>query len=82
VPSPDDAQPVADAAVKFVADTACELTLLPLEDALALDDQPNIPGTIDQHPNWRRRYPDAAADLFGRADVRRRLEPLSRRERR
>ncbi len=48
VPSPDETQPVADAAVKFVAQTDCELTLLPLEDALALEDQPNLPGTIDR----------------------------------
>lgn len=82
VPSLDETQPVADAAVKFVAQTDCELTLLPLEDALALEDQPNLPGTIDQHPNWRRRYPGSAAELLDNADVRRRLEPLSRRGRR
>ena len=29
--------------------------LLPIEDALALPEQPNLPGTIDEHPNWRRR---------------------------
>jgi (1->4)-alpha-D-glucan 1-alpha-D-glucosylmutase len=26
------------------------------EDALGLEDQPNMPGTIEQQPNWRRRY--------------------------
>jgi 4-alpha-glucanotransferase len=82
VPSPHETPPVADAAVKFIAQAASELTLLPLEDALALDDQPNLPGTIDQHPNWRRRYPGSASDLLGKANLRRRLEPLSRRGRR
>jgi len=28
-----------------------------LEDVLGMEDQPNIPGTIDEHPNWRRKYP-------------------------
>jgi 4-alpha-glucanotransferase len=28
-----------------------------LEDLLQVADQPNIPGTVDQHPNWRRRLP-------------------------
>jgi 4-alpha-glucanotransferase len=39
------------------------LALLPAEDALGLDQQPNLPGTVDGHPNWRRRLPapDAAA---------------------
>jgi 4-alpha-glucanotransferase len=82
MPSPDETPPVADAAVKFIAQTDCELALLPLEDALALGDQPNLPGTIEQHPNWRRRYPGSAAELLGKAGVRRRLEPLSRRGRR
>jgi 4-alpha-glucanotransferase len=22
---------------------------------LGLTDQPNLPGTVDEHPNWRRR---------------------------
>jgi 4-alpha-glucanotransferase len=26
-----------------------------LEDMLGLDEQPNLPGTVDVHPNWRRR---------------------------
>jgi 4-alpha-glucanotransferase len=33
------------------------LTLLPAEDALALEEQPNFPGTVAGHPNWRRRLP-------------------------
>jgi 4-alpha-glucanotransferase len=22
-----------------------------------VDEQPNLPGTVEQHPNWRRRLP-------------------------
>jgi 4-alpha-glucanotransferase len=29
--------------------------LIPIEDFIGEVEQPNIPGTIDQHPNWRRR---------------------------
>jgi 4-alpha-glucanotransferase len=29
--------------------------LVSLEDALGEMEQVNLPGTIDQHPNWRRR---------------------------
>ena len=31
--------------------------MVPIEDVLALDEQPNLPGTINEHPNWRRRLP-------------------------
>ena len=70
---------VVDAAVKFIAETPSQLTLVPLEDALALEEQPNLPGTIDQHPNWRRRYPGQAAELLEAPAVRQRLVPLVRR---
>jgi 4-alpha-glucanotransferase len=49
------------AAVRFVARSNAALVLLPMEDALGLDEQPNLPGTVDQHPNWRRRMPPAEA---------------------
>ena len=77
--APSETSRVADAAVKFISQTSSEFTLLPLEDALALEDQPNLPGTIDEHPNWRRRYAAQAAELLGPAEIRRRLEPLARR---
>ena len=45
----------ADAACRHVGRSACELVMLPVEDALGLVEQPNLPGTLDEHPNWRRR---------------------------
>jgi 4-alpha-glucanotransferase len=79
LPEPGEGQRVADAAVDFVAATPSPLAIIPLEDALALQDQPNLPGTIDQHPNWRRRYPTEAAQLLEAPSVRGRLEPLKTR---
>jgi 4-alpha-glucanotransferase len=79
VPAPSETSRVTDAAVKFVAQTRSEFALLPLEDALALEDQPNVPGTVDEHPNWRRRYTGQAAGLLDPAEIRRRLDPLTRR---
>ena len=43
----------------FLARTQSRLLAISLEDLLGLVDQPNIPGTIDEHPNWRRRLPVA-----------------------
>jgi 4-alpha-glucanotransferase len=78
-PAPHETPPVADAAVDFIAQTPSELALLPLEDALGLQDQPNLPGTITEHPNWRRRYPGDSAQLLAASPTRQRLRPLTRR---
>ncbi|MFZ2994915.1 4-alpha-glucanotransferase [Sphingobium sp.] len=56
-PAADNPAPVVDAAVRHVASTRAALAILPLEDIATLDEQPNLPGTIDEHPNWRRRMP-------------------------
>ena len=44
-------------ALAVTASASAVLALLPLEDALALEEQTNLPGTVDTHPNWRRRLP-------------------------
>ena len=77
IPAQEDGAAVADAACKHLGQTACTLALLPVEDALALSEQPNIPGTIDEHPNWRRRLPADSKTLFARPDVASRLAALN-----
>ncbi|WP_158848940.1 4-alpha-glucanotransferase [Saccharothrix deserti] len=47
------------------------LVLTSPQDALGEIRQPNLPGTIDQYPNWRIPLPVALADLFGDPRVRR-----------
>jgi 4-alpha-glucanotransferase len=49
--------------VQFLAATPSRLVSVALEDVLAVRDQINVPGTIRQHPNWRRRLPVAVEDL-------------------
>ncbi|WP_063744700.1 4-alpha-glucanotransferase [Paraburkholderia oxyphila] len=61
-PSPEDA-PV-EGALGYVAASASPLVTCPLEDLLGLADQPNLPGSIDEHPNWRRRLPLPVDALF------------------
>ncbi|HEX3936485.1 MAG TPA: 4-alpha-glucanotransferase [Xanthobacteraceae bacterium] len=80
-PSPTHTADVVEAALRFTAKTSSELALLPLEDILGLEEQPNLPGTIEQHPNWRRRYPGSADTLLRTDAVRRRLAPLKQRGR-
>ncbi|WP_394779621.1 4-alpha-glucanotransferase [Undibacterium sp.] len=60
-----DAAPLAEI-IRFLNATPAEIAVVPLEDALGLAEQPNIPGSGDVHPNWRRRL---AADVLGLLDV-------------
>jgi len=76
-PQPADGEAAASAAAAHLGRAACTLALLPVEDALALPDQPNLPGTTTEHPNWRRRLPGDAEALFSREDFRARLAALA-----
>jgi 4-alpha-glucanotransferase len=78
-PAATEDAPVVDAAVRFVAKTPAELALLPLEDALGLERQPNMPGTIVEYPNWRHRYDAEAASMLDEASVRNRIASLVKR---
>jgi 4-alpha-glucanotransferase len=68
---------VLDASVRFLGHTRAPLVLLPLEDALGVEQQANLPGTIDTHPNWSRRLPGYSEALLDGADAARRLELLA-----
>jgi 4-alpha-glucanotransferase len=46
-----------DAVAVFLAATPTRLLSIAVEDVLGVKDQPNVPGTINEHPNWRRRWP-------------------------
>jgi 4-alpha-glucanotransferase len=64
----------ADAAVSCLAKTPCPLVLIPIEDFVGKAEQPNIPGTIDEHPNWRRRL--GTKRPFSNPDAKRRAAIL------
>ncbi len=77
-PPPVDAPARAvDAAVAHVGRAACELMLLPVEDALGLTEQPNLPGTLHEHPNWRRRLGAPAASVLDEPACAARLAALA-----
>lgn len=42
---------------RFLARTPSRLLVIGAEDIFEVAEQVNIPGTIDEHPNWRRRLP-------------------------
>lgn len=46
---------LAEAVHRFLGRTNAALTLVQTEDALGEIEQPNLPGTVHEHPNWRRK---------------------------
>lgn len=60
---PDD---VIVAVHRFLAATPCRLLAVQLDDALGTVEQANLPGTIDEHPNWRRKIAVPIEDLNDR----------------
>jgi 4-alpha-glucanotransferase len=58
-----------NAVVGFLARTKSRLLAISLEDLLGVIDQPNIPGTVDEHPNWRQRLPLAIDEIASAIDI-------------
>jgi 4-alpha-glucanotransferase len=79
-PPPAEEQGVVDAAITFVGKTRSKLAIVPIEDIIGEIEQPNLPGTVDEHPNWRRRLPPHNG--LDKARARRRLEILASERRR
>ncbi|AXM95410.1 4-alpha-glucanotransferase [Pseudomonas plecoglossicida] len=72
-----DNDALIDAAIRYVGHTRAPLVLIPLEDLLGSDEQPNLPGTTEGHPNWRRRFAAPVGELLDDEDAARRLELLA-----
>ena len=77
-PSAAEADRAVDAALAFVARSPSPLVVVPVEDLLGRPEQPNLPGTVDQHPNWRRRLPVAAESIMDDSGVASRVKRCRR----
>ena len=64
-PPPEADDPTVVAVHALLADAGSSLLALHLDDVLGVVEQQNLPGTIDEHPNWRRRYPVTVEALAG-----------------
>ncbi|MBF0306529.1 MAG: 4-alpha-glucanotransferase [Alphaproteobacteria bacterium] len=62
--SDDEAGRLAMAVHDYVGGSASRLMLVQIEDVLALALQMNLPGTCDEHPNWRSRLPVPVAQAM------------------
>ena len=64
-PAPELPAEVAVAVHRLVARSPCRLVVVAAEDLAGQVEQVNVPGTVDEHPNWKRRLPVAIEDLAG-----------------
>ena len=58
-----DVREVALGAHAALARSGSDLALATLEDAVGVRSRPNLPGTVDEHPNWRRALPVPIEEL-------------------
>ena len=66
------------AIASFLAETPSRLVAIALDDILGDREQINIPGTVDEHPNWRRKLPVMLEDLDGNEQLRRVADVFAR----
>jgi 4-alpha-glucanotransferase len=51
----DDPQAVVGALTRYLGDSPASMVLVNLEDLWLETEQQNVPGTVEEHPNWRRK---------------------------
>jgi len=68
-PTDEGSQPwsreLSEAVHRYLAVSPGCIAMVQIEDALCDAEQPNLPGTTDQHPNWRRRLRLGVESLAG-----------------
>jgi 4-alpha-glucanotransferase len=69
---------LASAVYSYMRRSTGRLMMVQLEDVLALPLQMNLPGTVDEHPNWRLRYPASVEQMLADPLLLRFLDTLSR----
>lgn len=62
---------LGEAVHAYLARSRARLMLIQLEDVIGESEQANLPGTDDEHPNWRRRLPCSIEDLLTGPEMRR-----------
>ena len=60
---PDLTPELVEAIHAFVAEAPSRVMMVQLEDALGVVDQANMPGTTDEHPNWRQKLPETLEQM-------------------
>ena len=62
--SPVYTSALAEAVHRLLGHSNARLMLVQVEDAVGEAEQANLPGTVDEHPNWRRKLSITVEDLL------------------
>jgi 4-alpha-glucanotransferase len=62
---------LGEAILAFLARSRARLMLVQIEDVAGEVEQANLPGTTDEHPNWRRRLSGKLDKVLGGPEMRR-----------
>jgi 4-alpha-glucanotransferase len=68
-PSENELEKPILGALAYAGKTPCVLAIAAAEDIAGSTEQPNLPGTTDEHPNWRRRLPAEILEEPGRERI-------------
>ncbi len=71
-----DLETLTDAVHRFAARTPSQLLMINPGDLAGETTQINLPGTVDEHPNWRRRMTTDAAKFADCPKVKRGIEAI------
>lgn len=72
---------VAAAVLERLGRSSAAVVLVPMEDLLGVEERPNMPGTVDEWPNWRLALPVTMEQIASRSDVRGLAEHVARHRR-
>jgi 4-alpha-glucanotransferase len=64
---------------RLLAATPCRLVAVAPYDVIGEDRQPNLPGTVDEYPNWRIPLPLTLEELWNDPRLREVVKILSAR---
>ena len=72
----DDVREITRATHEFIACTPSMLVCASLDDVVGTHVRPNVPGTVDEHPNWRIALPLTLEQIAADERVARALAPF------
>ena len=67
-------RPLMEAIHRFLASTPSRVMMLQIEDAVGQVEQQNLPGTQNEHANWRLRLTEPQSAIFSLPEVKRLLD--------
>jgi 4-alpha-glucanotransferase len=69
--APDDTAPIEVASTIYgaMAASRSRIVLASMEDALSVEERPNLPGTTTEFPNWRLALPQSLEGIESSNDV-------------